>query len=62
MVDSWIDLLLREGGPLKRLHATWPILVNDEFRESAHGRAAFDAWARVLAPIKALRFATSLEA
>jgi 3-oxoadipate enol-lactonase len=52
MVDAWIDLLLQEDGPLKRLRATWPTLVNDEFRESAQGRAAFDAWARVLATVQ----------
>ena len=52
MVDAWIDLFLQESGPLRRLRATWPTLVSDEFRESAHGRAAFDAWARVLAPIQ----------
>lgn len=52
MVDGWIDLLLQEDGPLKRLRATWPTLVNDEFRESAQGRAAFDAWARVLATVQ----------
>ena len=52
MVDAWIDLLLQEDGPLKRLRATWPTLVNDKFRESAQGRAAFDAWARVLATVQ----------
>ena len=52
MVDAWIDLLLQADGPLKRLRATWPTLVNDEFRESAQGRAAFDAWARVLATVQ----------
>ena len=30
-----------------RLHATWPVLVNEPFRESAAGRAAFEAWDRV---------------
>ena len=52
MVNAWIDLLLQEDGPVKRLRATWSTLVNDEFRESAQGRAAFDAWARVLATVQ----------
>ena len=52
MVDAWIDLLMRKDGPLNRLHVTWPTLVNDEFRESAYGRASFDAWARVLATVQ----------
>jgi len=52
MVDAWIDLLMRKDGPLNRLHVTWPTLVNDEFRESAYGRASFDAWARILATVQ----------
>lgn len=52
MVDAWLDLLMQKDGPLKRLHATWPTLVNDEFRESAQGRASFDAWARVLSTVQ----------
>jgi 3-oxoadipate enol-lactonase len=52
MVDAWIDLLLQSDGPLKRLRFTWPMLVNDEFRESAQGRASFDAWARVLSTVQ----------
>jgi 3-oxoadipate enol-lactonase len=52
MVDAWIELFLQEDGPMKRLRATWPTLVNDEFRQSAHGRAAFDAWALVLARVQ----------
>jgi 3-oxoadipate enol-lactonase len=54
MVDDWIALFLQEDGPLKRLHATWHALVNEEFRESAPGRAAFDAWAQVLRTVQGL--------
>jgi 3-oxoadipate enol-lactonase len=46
--ESWIALFEQEDGPVKRLRATWPNLVNDTFRESAAGRAAFEAWQRVL--------------
>ncbi len=52
LVDGWIALLLQENGPLVRLHATWPMLVNEAFRESAGGRAAFDAWALVAATVQ----------
>jgi 3-oxoadipate enol-lactonase len=52
IVNGWIDDFLQQDGPLKRLRATWPMLVNEQFRESAGGRAAFDAWARVAATIK----------
>lgn len=48
IVDGWIALFMQENGPRKRLDATWPALVNDGFRASAAGRAAFDAWSYVL--------------
>jgi 3-oxoadipate enol-lactonase len=51
MVDGWAGLLLQPDGPLKRLHATWPMLANEPFRSSATGSAVFDAWARVLARV-----------
>ena len=52
IVDTWTALFLQEDGPLKRLHATWPALVNEFFRESASGHAALDAWARVLTTVQ----------
>ncbi len=52
MVDTWTGLFLQEDGPLKRLHATWPALVNESFRGSDSGHAAFHAWARVLATVE----------
>jgi 3-oxoadipate enol-lactonase len=51
MVDGWVGLFQQENGPVRRLEATWPSLVNDAFRNSASGRAAFDAWSRVLARV-----------
>ena len=50
-VDGWIALFEQEDGAVKRLRATWPGLVNEAFRESAPGRAAYDAWTRVLARV-----------
>ena len=47
-VAGWIALLRQENGPVKRLEATWQTLVNEDFRESAAGRACHDAWATVL--------------
>jgi 3-oxoadipate enol-lactonase len=52
LVDGWTGLLLQQDGPLKRLHATWPMLVNESFRHSAAGHAAFEAWARVTATVE----------
>jgi 3-oxoadipate enol-lactonase len=51
LVKGWTDLFSQQDGPLKRLHATWPMLVNESFRQSAAGRAALEAWARVTATV-----------
>lgn len=51
-VNGWIALLEQDDGPIKRLRATWPDLVNESFRASAAGRAAFDAWSQVLARLR----------
>ncbi len=51
MVDGWIALLLQEDGARKRLHITWPMLVNEGFRNSPTGNAVFESWARVLAQV-----------
>jgi len=48
LVAGWIAFFEQEDGPVKRLHATWPALVNEPFRTSAAGRAAFAAWSEVL--------------
>jgi 3-oxoadipate enol-lactonase len=52
LVDGWTSLFLQPDGPRKRLHATWPMLANEPFRESAAGRAAFEAWAKVTAEVE----------
>jgi 3-oxoadipate enol-lactonase len=52
LVDGWTSLFLQPDGPRKRLHATWPMLANDPFRESTAGRAAFEAWAQVAAAVE----------
>jgi 3-oxoadipate enol-lactonase len=51
LVDGWTSLFLQPDGPRKRLHATWPMLANEPFRESAAGRAAFEAWTGVTAAV-----------
>ena len=58
MVDGWTALLLQEDGARKRLRTTWPMLVNEPFRNSPTGNAVFEAWARVLAHVQDRRFAT----
>ena len=51
IVDNWIALLRQDNGPLERLRTTWPVLVNERFRNSSSGRAVFEVWARVLAGV-----------
>jgi 3-oxoadipate enol-lactonase len=48
VVAGWTTLLRQADGPVKRLEATWRTLVNEDFRDSAAGRACHDAWATVL--------------
>jgi 3-oxoadipate enol-lactonase len=48
IVDGWTAMLLQEDGSRKRLRATWPMLVNEPFRNSPTGNAVFEAWGRVL--------------
>jgi len=56
IVDDWVALLRQHNGPVERLRTTWPTLVNERFRESSSGRAAFDVWARVLAAVPGSSF------
>lgn len=49
LVEDWVALFRQDHGPVRRLEATWPHLVNASFRDSSAGRAAFDAWRQVLA-------------
>ena len=62
MVDAWLDLLMQKDGPLKRLHATWPTLVNDEFRETLKAGHRSTPGRGLCRPFKAFHFVTSLEA
>jgi len=50
-ISNWIALFEQPDGPRKRLKATWPNLVNDQFAKSDAGRAAFATWQHVLGSI-----------
>ena len=50
-VESWINVFLQPEGPLKRLAITWPLLLNETYRESAAGHAALSAWKQALAGV-----------
>jgi 3-oxoadipate enol-lactonase len=48
-VQNWIGLFSQPQGPLKRFQATWPVMLNETFRQSANGQATFDSWCQLAA-------------
>ena len=42
MVAAWRSVFLEEDGPVKRLARTWPMLVNETFRETLEGQRVFE--------------------
>jgi 3-oxoadipate enol-lactonase len=51
-VSGWIDMFLQPDGPRKRLQTTWPIMLNESYRQSAAGRATLAAWTQVLSTVE----------
>jgi 3-oxoadipate enol-lactonase len=47
VVDGWLVMFAQPDGPLMRFQATWPVMLNAAFRDSAAGRAAHDSWCRL---------------
>jgi len=52
-VENWIGLFAEPQGPLKRFQASWPNMLNAEFRDSGAGRATFENWSRLAARVDA---------
>jgi 3-oxoadipate enol-lactonase len=46
-VESWVGLFSQAQGPVKRFQATWPMMLNETFRESGAGVATFESWCRL---------------
>lgn len=44
MARTWAETLRREDGPVARLEATWPINVNEAFRQSPEGLRTYQVW------------------
>ena len=55
-IEGWIELFQQEDGPLKRLSATWPKLVNKSFQDSIVSKSVLASWKRVLTTIPGSSF------
>lgn len=44
VVAGWVQLFEQPQGPLKRFEATWPLMLNETFRQSAAGIATYESW------------------
>ena len=47
LVAGWVETFRQPGGPLKRFQATWPVMLNAEYRQSSAGRATYATWCRL---------------
>lgn len=47
LVAGWVETFCQPGGPLKRFQATWPVMLNAQYRESSVGRATYATWCRL---------------
>lgn len=47
LVAGWVEMFHRPGGPLQRFQATWPVMLNVQYRESPAGRATYATWCRL---------------
>ena len=56
-IDSWIALFEQPDGPIKRLQAVWPRMLNDDYRASPTAAAFLAAWQRIVARIPGSSFA-----
>ncbi|OJU01378.1 MAG: hypothetical protein BGN87_23285 [Rhizobiales bacterium 65-79] len=56
-IDAWIDLFEQADGPLKRLEAVWPKMLNDAYRASPSAAAFKASWRRIVARIPGSSFA-----
>lgn len=50
-IDSWVGLFEQPDGPVKRLQAVWPRMLNEAFRSSPSGVAFLASWMRIVAKI-----------
>jgi pimeloyl-ACP methyl ester carboxylesterase len=57
-VESWITEFEGPGGALSRLAKTYPVLLNEAYRNSPAGAATFALWQLVLAKVSGRALAT----
>jgi 3-oxoadipate enol-lactonase len=55
-IETWIDLFQQPGGPVKRLEAVWPKMLNEKFRISPTAAAFKASWMRIVESIPGTSF------
>jgi pimeloyl-ACP methyl ester carboxylesterase len=56
-IDSWIEMFEKPNGPLLRLQAVWPQMLNERYRASPAGDAFLESWKRINGKIPGSSFA-----
>jgi 3-oxoadipate enol-lactonase len=55
--ESWIEMFERPNGPLLRMQAVWPQMLNERYRASPTGLAFLASWKRINGKIPGSSFA-----
>jgi 3-oxoadipate enol-lactonase len=55
--ESWIEMFERPNGPLLRMQAVWPQMLNERYRASPTGDAFLASWKRINGKIPGSSFA-----
>jgi 3-oxoadipate enol-lactonase len=55
--ESWIEMFEKPNGPLLRMQAVWPQMLNERYRASPTGEAFLASWKRINGKIPGSSFA-----
>lgn len=55
--QSWIEMFEKPNGPLLRMQAVWPQMLNERYRASPAGEAFLASWKRINGKIPGFSFA-----
>jgi 3-oxoadipate enol-lactonase len=55
--ESWIEMFEKPNGPLLRMQAIWPQMLNERYRASPSGEAFLASWKRINGKIPGFSFA-----
>jgi 3-oxoadipate enol-lactonase len=56
-IDLWIEMFEKPNGPLLRMQAVWPQMLNERYRASPTGEAFLASWKRINGKIPGFSFA-----